>query len=161
MTNFDIKVVSALNTKYISQCEDIAEKHHKDNGGTLSFVSLVRLADYVICAVKNNKVVGYAGVAEDYLAKGDMFILQIAVAPNYIMEGIASSLMEYIKVHSKGRKVIVSGVEEDNYATRHLYDKMGFSIQELSGNELTYTISTRQIENNNNLACTEEEYFYS
>ena len=155
-SNFDIKVVSPSNLEYLTQCLDIAEENLEANGGTLMFPSIVCHCQYIICAVKEEKILGYLGLVKNFAIKNDLYIMQIAVRKNQMNQGIGTSLVEYLKCHSKGYEYITSNVKVDNQASNKLHQKMGFErFDSYSG--YLYLMNVDKIDKNEYLFFTEEQ----
>lgn len=146
---------------YVIQCLEIARQNHVDNGGTLRYATIVQNSKYLICAVKDNKVLGYAGMVEDFVIENDFYIYQIAIDKNYAGKGIGTNLMEFIKTHSKGYSYITSSVRKNNKISNKLHKKSGFEKFDINEDEYVYFLPTQYIKNNNKIKFIENEEFFS
>jgi ribosomal-protein-alanine N-acetyltransferase len=80
-----------------------------------------------IVAIKNidNRVVGYANF---YLVKGEVQVLNIAVAPAARKRGYATGLMQYaiVVLRERGAEEFFLEVRESNLDAINIYRKLGF-----------------------------------
>lgn len=157
MHDFEIKVVHNNNKNIVGECLGIAKQNHLINGGTLRFMSIVQNSDYIICAVKDEKVLGYIGMVKDFIFKGDFYIYQLAIKKDEMQKGIATSLMNYVKSHSKGYVAITSNVRKDNIPSFRLHEKLGFVPYDTSREQFTFVLPTEHIVNNDKIKYTDEE----
>ena len=154
--DYQIKVISPSNMQYLHQCLEIAEENLEENGGTLMFPSIICHCQYIICAVKEDNVIGYIGLVKNFAIKNDLYVMQIAVRKNEMGKGVGTSLMKYLLQHSKGNKYITSNVKANNTRSNKLHSKMGFErFDSYSG--YLYLKETDKIANNEYLFYTEEE----
>lgn len=83
-----------------------------------------KFARYMV-AIKNNKVIAYAGI---WIILDEVHIVSIAVHPNYRQKGIASLLMDNIFkfCRENNKSSITLEVRKSNIAAQKLYKKYGF-----------------------------------
>lgn len=156
MKDLEIKVVSSRENYYIGQCLQIATENHISNGGTLMYYDLVRHAKYIVCAMKDGQVLGFAGMVEGFAVDNDFYVLQIAVRKDYSRKGVGSEILDYIVHHSKGYSVVTSNVKKTNEASNKLHLKAGF--EQLDQFEsYFYRLPTENIKNNQIMEYTEDE----
>lgn len=154
MEYFEIKVVRPNEEFYINQCLEIARQNHVDNGGYLSHYKAVRNAcDYIICAVKNEKVVGYLGVDYDRI-RNEYVIVQSAVVDSERGKGIGTKMMNFLKHHSLEAKQIISFVDKDNVASNKIHLKNGFT-QVDEEYDYYYELKTENILDNQSMNYTD------
>jgi len=156
MNDFEIKVVKTTNLEIMQQCIDIVCENLVVNGGTLKFPTIIYRCQYIICAVKDDKVLGFAGMVKNFAKANDFYIMQIAVHKPEMGKGIGSALMEYLIHHSRGFDYITSNAEENNVASNNLHLKMGFE-QFKSNSGYFYILPTEKIRDNAYIHFTEEE----
>lgn len=155
MSNYEIKVVENNRIFYIHQCLAIAQENLVENGGTLRFPSLVRSCKYVVCALKDDEVLGYVGLVENFATDDDLYVMQIAVKKSEAGKGIGSQLLEYVKQHSKGYRFISSHVDKSNAISNKLHIKEGFEIID-TGSRNLYIFPTNRIAERDTLSYTDE-----
>lgn len=122
MEDYVIKVVKPTDIKYVNQCIEIAKQYPKEIGHHESAI----MSDYLICADKKGRVLGFVALIEDDILLNEFYVIQVAVAKSKTRQGIASALLEYVKKHSKGYTRITSDVKKDNISSINLHKKVGF-----------------------------------
>lgn len=82
---------------------------------------------YYICAVDNNKIIGYAGFRS---VLDEAHITTLAVHPKSRGKGIGYSLVEKLMndAKQKGIKKLFLEVRQSNVAAQKLYKKLGFKV---------------------------------
>ena len=100
MLNYQIKVVDTKHEKYFNQCKELAKENHVDNGGTVKDANLVDFANYIVCAVQDEKVVGFVALKPKVYGKYDVHIMQIVVKRELSDENLQNELFEYVLHHS-------------------------------------------------------------
>ncbi len=86
---------------------------------------------YVLCAIKEDKILGYICFGPASLCIGTYDIYYIAVDPQYFRNGVGkfliSSTEDYIK-EKKGRLILIeTSSNEEYYGTRNFYLKLGYN----------------------------------
>lgn len=154
MINKNFKIIVAdKHSKYINQCLKIAKQNHESNGGTLKFVDIVAYCKYIVCATKNNEVLGYVALVDSVSEDKTLYIAQLAVKNSKKRKGIGSALMKYIINHSKDYQTIKSNVQPNNIASKNLHIKLGFE-QDYNN---SFVFQTEDIKNNKCLQYTEKD----
>jgi len=155
MKEYQIKVVNSFDKEYVNQCIEIAKQHEK----ALGHYEGVLISNYIICADKSGKVLGFIGMIDDKCMSGDFYISQVAVDKEEMGKGIASELLKYVKHHSKGYTRITSDIKLDNKRSISLHEKAGFEkigyCQSLRS--FRYSIAVDKIDNNEYIQYTEAE----
>ena len=95
------------------------------NGGTLKHEGLLPY-DYVLIAIHENKIIGYALLKENFLCQNDIYVMQVAVDKNFQHQGVGSSLYEYAYHYSKGYDYFTASVDKKNPVSQHFHEKCGF-----------------------------------
>ena len=149
-------VTQGANKEYADQCIAIAEQHHVTNGGTLQFTQIVKYAHYLVCALDEDKVVGYVGLVENGIVDGDLYIYQIAVDKEYAHQGIGTQLLDYALHHSKKYKLITSHVLAYNEYSKQLHEKLGFVVLKSNQYQYSYLRMTQDIVDNQELRFGDE-----
>lgn len=122
MEDYEIKVVKSTDTKYVNQCIEIAKQYPKEIGHHESVI----MSDYLICADKKGRVIGFIALIGNDILLNEFYVTQVAVAKSKTRQGIASALLKYVKKHSKGYTRITSDVKKDNIISINLHKKVGF-----------------------------------
>lgn len=156
MCELDIKVIRNDDRKYVLQCLEIFRENHVNNGGMLKNMLAVLMSDYIVCALKDDKVVGYLVLVEDHVKENDVFFEQLAVKKSEQHKGIGTTLVEYVKNHSLNYSYITSNVRGDNDASNNLHLKMGFEQARRGVYDYVYTLSTDKLQDRLPLQLTEE-----
>ena len=155
MTTFDIKVITPKDKFYIDQCLEIAKDNHVDNGGKLSYYMAVKDGcDYIICAIKGEKVLGYLGVNKNL--RQEFVVVQIAVGKDEREKGVGTALLQYLKHHSKSVKQIISFADKDNIPSINMHKKSGFK-QIDEEYDYYFELKTEKIKDNQTLEFTDEK----
>lgn len=147
MDDFQIIVVCPADEFYINQCIEIARENHSMYGGFIPYLYAVKKScDYIICAIKNEKVLGYVGVNFNRVLK-EYIIPQVAVKKIEAGKGIGTKLMNYLKNHSLEAKKILSFVEKSNEPSNKMHLKVGFKkVEEYY--DYYYELNTSEVKNN-------------
>ena len=166
-TNYRIKgeqmkliVTQGGNREYADQCIAIAEQHHVTNGGTLQFTQIVKYAHYLVCALDDDKVVGYVGLVENGIIDSDLYICQIAVDKEYAHQGIGTQLLDYVLHHSKKYKLVTSSVLAYNEYSQKLHEKLGFVVLKNNQYQYQYIRMTQDVVGNQELRFGDEIDLY-
>jgi len=99
MLDYEIKVVKPTDEFYKKQYEKIAEEN---NLKTLS-----HMAEFYVCAVKNDEVLGYALLKSCAYGYNDISICEICEKKEYLNKKIRESVIEYVLKHSKSYDVVI------------------------------------------------------
>ena len=147
MQDLEIIVVSPADDLYIDQCVEIARENHISKGGFIPYLLAVKKScDYIICAVNDDKVLGYLGVNFNRLLK-EFIITQVAVTKKCQAKGIGTKLMTYLKEHSLQAKKIISFVEKRNINSIKMHRRVGYcSFDE--GYDYLFEINTSIVKDN-------------
>ncbi|MFD3158226.1 ribosomal protein S18-alanine N-acetyltransferase [Haloimpatiens sp. FM7330] len=119
-------LIKPLEDKYIDDVLNINSLSFPVPWGKNSFIKeLQNNFAYYIIAIKDNMVVGYAGI---WIIVGEAHIISIAVHPEYRSMGIGNLLMDGIFGICKKNSVygITLEVRESNLNAQKLYEKYGF-----------------------------------
>lgn len=144
---FKLEVTNSKDKKIVNSCERIALENNYMNGGTLRYSGLVKAADYIIYISQNDKVIAYASLNKNFLLKGDIYVMQVAVAKGYQNCGFGTKIYKYLIRHSQGFKYITSNVRKDNTASNALHQKCGFKIIGEMGADNVYGYKVRRLIN--------------
>lgn len=156
MEEIEIKVVANDSRKYVLQCLEIFRENHVDNGGMLKNMLAVLMSDYILLAVKDEKVLGYLVLVENHVKDNDIFFGQLAVKKSEQHKGIGTALVDYAIKHSLNYDYITSNVRRDNTPSNNLHLKMGFEQFERETKDYYYQLSTEKIKDREKLQFTEE-----
>ena len=139
--NLELFVTDKRDLKVVEECEKLALQNHRRNGGTLRCLGLVEsYADYLVYAVKDNKIVGFVAVTKDWMGKNDLYLMQSAIDNNYKGQRIAPTMYDYILKHSKGY----------DYVTAHIMNYNTNSQKSLNRNYKFNEVD----------ACDTEKFYY-
>lgn len=157
MLDFEIKVISTQDKEYAEQCYEIAKENDVSNGGNIDEADLLRkMAKYIVCAVKDDEVLGYVGMGQNFVRNVNSFIVQFAVKKEYRRQGIGSALIDYVKHHSKETRTLIIKPQKKQAESDVFFEKMGFN-RFIKFGIIYYRFYTKYIENNQYLKYTEEE----
>ncbi len=143
-----IKIFSNQNESIVNQCNFIAHKYNKKNGGILEFDNLASDSKYIICALKNNKVIGFLCLKEYEAFPNSIYVELIATDKEYLKLGIATDLINYsIDFGKKNKyKSIIANVKKTNQQSHNLFIKLKFSLFNMKEEEyLSLGFSYEQI----------------
>ena len=115
--------------KLVKECEELAYSLHVDNGGTLRRTGLVaKGSDGLLCAIDDNgKIIGFIALNIDRFEINDLYIRQIAVAKEYMRQGIASNMINYVIDNLKSNfEFLTAEVRKDNVASNGFFASLGF-----------------------------------
>ena len=155
LKDFEIIVASANDTQSVKQCLNIldAQVYSCKNKQNLL------ISNYIVCAKRNNEILGFIGVDDDKDFSGDLYISQVAVKSSEKGKGIEDNLLKFVKHHSKGFMRVTCDIKRDNHNFINLYIKNGF---QKIGNcdslkSYRFAIKVDKIENNEYIQYTEDE----
>lgn len=124
----DTKVVvkSGKDEFYVNQCVNIAKENYNCGYGD---ENRIKASKYLICAVKDEEVVGFIGLREEELRSAPVYITELSVKKDFQKQGIGSMLLEYLKTHSKNYSVIIVVNYRQCQELENLYLKHGFMLK--------------------------------
>lgn len=161
MDNYEIIVVSNDDREYIHQCLQIIKKNEKNTKlDMFGQIDVLEMSKYIICAVENNRVIGFVSLMENILQPKDIFISQIAILTEYQNNNISERLINYLKQHSLEYDKITTNIPQNQYKTIRFYQKLGFEKTESIFDGYKLEIDTKEIVNNNAIYYTDlDDYF--
>lgn len=124
-----IKIFSNQNESIVNQCNVIANKYNKRYGGILEFDNLASDSKYIVCALRNNNVIGFLCLKEYDAFPNSIYVELIATDKDYLRLGIATDLLNYTIDFGKKNKYksIIANVKKANQQSRNLFVKLKFS----------------------------------
>lgn len=150
----DIKVVRVIDEKYSRQCFEIVKQYPKK----FKHYESALIANYIVCLMDGERVLGFVSLVDDKAFSGDLYILQVAVDRSEQGKGYGRVLLEYVKKHSKGFKRVVSDIRKDNSPSINLHKKVGMKILGVCdyANSFTFGVMVDSIIKNDYISYTEE-----
>lgn len=132
-----IEFFSNQNESIVNQCNLIANKYNKRNGGILEFDNLASESKYIVCALKNNSVIGFLCLKEYDVFPNSIYVELIATDKDYLRLGIATDLLNYTIDFGKKNKYksIIANVKKTNQQSRNLFIKLEFSLFNMKDEE--------------------------
>ncbi len=122
-----IELKRKMNQEEKSRVLEINFENLDRNGGELHYEGILS-HDYVALAKYKDEVIAYALLEENFITKGDIYAMQIAVDGNYKNKGIGSNLYDYVYRHAKGYKVFTASVNPSNIVSQKFHEKSGFEV---------------------------------
>lgn len=155
MEDIEIKVIKIWDKKYFDGCLQIARSYAKE----LSHYEGILMSHYVVCAIKEEKVLGYISLVDDNKFSGDLYMLQVAVDKEERGKGIANVLLDYVLHHSKGFTRVACDIKWNNEKSIKVHEKAGFTRKGNceSGRSYRYVVMTENIKDNDYIEYTDEK----
>ncbi len=135
---------------YSSDIEAIYHQNDKAHGGIFYDRCIIKDINklardyrkniYIICAIKDGKVVGFAQLTDAYVPNS-LYIAILAVEKEHRMQGIGKAIIEYALHHSVGHSSVSLEAFTSNEKAMKLYSSLGFE------KVLSYTIEGSAFEN--------------
>lgn len=156
MLDYKIKVVDTKHEKYFNQCKELAKENHVDNGGTIKDPNLVNFADYLVCAVQNDEVVGFAALKPKIYSKNDIHIMQITARRGLSDKKIQEDLYKYVIHHSKNFQFV--NIKNTSFLQDEEYFFSTYEIKKMQRFDFKlYYLWTKNVKGNKDLEFTEIE----
>lgn len=103
------------------------------------FCNIINNKEMFIAKI-DKKIIGYVLLSSrkwkknGYIERNELNIDAIGVDENYRNQGIGTKLIEYVKKYAKekGYTDLRLTVNEENENARHLYEKMGFAVKNIT-----------------------------
>lgn len=112
----------------IKKCQKIILKNY--NEGTLPLHNYLQDKlnnnEILVIAENGENILGFTLLRKQFL---ELYIILVAVDPDFKRQGIATELYNYIIEHSKGNIALLAEVRWNNIKSRNFHYKMGFLNQ--------------------------------
>ena len=142
--NYTIEIKKKIDEGEKKRILEINETNLVINGGKLHYKGILE-HDFVVLVKHQKVVVGYALLKEAFLAKNDIYVMQVAVDNDFKNLGIGSKIYNYTYNHLKGYKYFTANVNSDNKISQDFHKKCGF---ELIGENNLGLVYVKQVEKN-------------
>jgi len=102
----------------------------------------------LICARnENGDLVGFVALKKGYQNYNDLHISEIAVCKDYLRQGIATEMINYILKNSKGYDYVTVDVDKKDVSSANLFSKFKFErrFNPVLGNSENYIFYLRKV----------------
>ena len=127
MSELTIEIKKRIDEEEKKRILEINESNLVINGGQLHYKGILQ-HDFVVLVKCQQVVVGYALLKETFLAKDDIYVMQVAVDNDFKHLGIGTKIYDYTYNYLKGYKYFTANVNPDNIISQDFHNKCGFKL---------------------------------
>ena len=125
--DFSLELKEIMTEEECGRVLEINQENLDRNGGQLHYEGILSHT-YALLAKHKDDVVGYMLLEEDFIMRGDIYAMQVAIDNRYKHLGIGSKMCEYAYAHAKGYRFFTASVNENNTVSQKYHEKNGFQI---------------------------------